>query len=186
MVSSHAWTHRRMHCRSAFVGVLVVLLSTLSAYGLASASSPPLSMGITRAQTEALFHYIDGRHTVFHSASSLKGIPRVLGADSRLFIAVEINGNPQVVDVQVVSIVDSASKTTLEEQVSYLSLACLEFASKAAQKWCLGRILNTNALGLVNASAAKNYNGLRITVKTYRPKLSSGPPIISVDLKPAV
>jgi hypothetical protein len=143
-------------------------------------------MGITRIQTEALFHYIDGSHTVFHSASALKGIPRVLGADSRLFIAVEINGSPQVVDVQVVSVVDSASKTTLEEQVGYLSLVCLEFASKAVQKWCVSRILNTNASGLVNASASRNYNGLRITVKTYRPKMSSGSPIISLNLKPAV
>jgi hypothetical protein len=184
-MSSRFRTHRRTHCASAFVGVLLMLLSPISADSSASASQSALSMGITRAQTEALFHIIDGSNTIFRSASPLKGVPRVLGADSRLFTAVEINGNPQVVDVQVLSIVDSASKRTLEEQVGYLSLACLEFASKAAQKWCLGRILNTNASGLDSASASKNYNGLQITVKTYRPKQKSAPPLISVNFEAA-
>lgn len=163
-----------------------MLLSTISTHNSASASQSALSMGITRAQAEALFHFIDGGHTIFHSASPLRGVPRVLGSDSRLFTAVEINGNPQVVDVQIVSILDSANKRTLEEQVGYLSLACLEFASKAAQKWCLGRILNTNASGLVSASASKNFNGLQITVKTYRPKQKLAPPLISVKFEAAV
>lgn len=181
--------HRRTHLVGAFAGVsLLLLLLLLFARSTDSPASTPqsaLSMGITRAQTEALFHFVDGSHTVFHSASALKGVPRVLGSDPQLFTAVEINGNPQVVDVQVVSIIDSASKATLEKQVNYLSLACLEFASESAQKWCLSRILNTNSSGLVSASASKKYNGLQITVKTYRPNQNSAPPLISVDFKAA-
>jgi len=68
---------------------------------------------------------------------------------------VEINGYPEVVDVQVVSILDTSSKTILEGQVAFDSLTCREFSSKAAQKWCTGRILNTNANGLVTATIRK-------------------------------
>jgi len=95
---------------------------------------------------------------------------------------VEINGYPEVVDVQVVSILDTSSKTILEGQVAFDSLTCREFSSKAAQKWCTGRILNTNANGLVTATNSKTFDGLRITVRTYRSSASSSAPVVSIDV----
>ena len=65
------------------------------------------------------------------------------------------------------SIVDISNKSILEEQVSYDSLACCGFATETAQKWCMGRILSTNASGLITATQSRNFNGLTITVRTY-------------------
>jgi len=117
------------------------------------------TLGATRTEVEELFHYIDKR-TIFKVASKIKGVPRTLGQDKGLYTAVEINGYPEVVDVQVVSILDTSSKTILEGQVAFDSLTCREFSSKAAQKWCTGRILNTNANGLVTATNSKTFDGL--------------------------
>jgi hypothetical protein len=139
------------------------------------------TLGATRTEVEELFHYIDKR-TIFKVASKIKGVPRTLGQDKGLYTAVEINGYPEVVDVQVVSILDTSSKTILEGQVAFDSLTCREFSSKAAQKWCTGRILNTNANGLVTATNSKTFDGLRITVRTYRSSASSSAPVVSIDV----
>jgi hypothetical protein len=143
------------------------------------------SMGITRTQAESIFQSIDGKNTVFKVASSVKGVPRVLGGDQRLFTAVEINGNPQVVDVQVVSIFDTANKNILENQVLYDSLVCRVFANLTAENWCTSRILNTNAKGMKTATMARNFGGLEITVRTYLSQKGSGPPIASINLQSA-
>jgi hypothetical protein len=58
------------------------------------------TLGATRTEVEELFHYIDKR-TIFKVASKIKGVPRTLGQDKGLYTAVEINGYPEVVDVQV-------------------------------------------------------------------------------------
>lgn len=139
------------------------------------------TLGATRTQVEELFHYID-KNTVFKVASAVKGVPRTLGQDKGLYTAVEINGYPEVVDVQVVSILDSASKNVLEGQVAYDSLTCREFSTKAAQTWCTGRILNTNKDGLVTATKSKTFSGLRITVRTYRSSSSANAPVVSIDI----
>ena len=68
-------------------------------------------------------------------------MPRVLGQDRHLYTIVEINGYPEVVDVQLVSVLDTRSRATLENQVVYDSLACGLLVELAAQKWCAGRIL---------------------------------------------
>lgn len=152
-----------------------------------SATSTPSSfaagMGLTRTQTEELFHFIDGSRTVFNSATKVRGVPRVLGRDKRLFTIVEINGFPQVVDVQIVSVLDTSNKSTLENQVVYDSLACREFANMTAQKWCTSRILNTNSSGLVTATESRSFNGLRMMVRTFRSSNISSTPIVSLDFK---
>jgi hypothetical protein len=139
------------------------------------------TLGATRSEVESLFHSIDGSHTTFATASKVKGVPRALGGDKRLFTIIEINGFPQVVDVQMVTIFDTASKSVLEQQVSYDSLSCRDFATEAAQKWCTGRVLNTNANGLVTATETKTFAGLRITVRTYRSSNASDDPVVSMD-----
>jgi hypothetical protein len=139
------------------------------------------TLGATRTQVEQLFHLID-KNTTFKVASKVKGVPRVLGQDKSLYTAVEINGYPEVIDVQVVSILDTASKTVLQSQVAYLSLTCREFSTEIAQKWCTGRILNTNSTGLVTATKSKSFNGLRFTVRTYRSTTDSGSPVVSIDV----
>ena len=93
------------------------------------------SIGLTRTQVESLFREIDGSRTVFRAARALHGIPRVLGSDNRLYTIIEINGYPAVTDVQVVSILETTSKATLENQVLYDSLACSALGDKAAQNW---------------------------------------------------
>jgi hypothetical protein len=140
------------------------------------------TLGATRAQVEAIFHYIDGSHTSFAVAKEIKGVPRVLGADKRLFTVVEINGSPEVTDVQVVSILDTTSKTILEDQITYDALTCGQFSTTAAQTWCTGRILNTNAKGLLTATASKTFGGLLITVRTYRSQTRSTIPIVSINI----
>jgi len=140
------------------------------------------SIGLTRSQVEARFHEIDGGHTVFKPAAAVAGVPRVLGQDPRLYTVVEINGYPEVVDVQLVSVLDTRSKTTLENQVVYDSLACGLLAERAAQNWCTGRILNTNSRGLVTATTSKTFGPLRITVKTYQAAKTSSPPVVSVNV----
>jgi hypothetical protein len=182
-VSQTKGSHRRARLFGVFVGAALFVTSSIAATLPSAASSFTPSMGITRAQTESLFNSIDGKHTVFTSATTVKSIPRVLGGDKRLFTAVEINGNPEVTDVQVVTVVDTTNKSILEQQVSYDSLTCREFASEAAQKFCTGRILNTNSKGLITASESKTFSGLKITVRTYRAKNGSGPPIFSLDFK---
>jgi hypothetical protein len=139
------------------------------------------TLGATRTQVEALFHYID-KDTTFKVAPKIKGVPRSLGQDRSLYTAVEINGYPEVVDVQVVSILDTANKNILEGQVAFDSLTCREFSTEAAQKWCTGRILNTNARGLVTATQSKTFHGLRITVRTYRSSTGSSAPVVSIDV----
>lgn len=142
-------------------------------------------MGLTRSQAESFFRVIDGNHTVFKVVSSQKNVPRVLGRDKRLFTVVEISGSPQVIDVQVVTVLDTGDKSVLQNQVVYDSLTCRVFGSLAAQKWCLGRILNTNRAGLVNASKSAVFNGLNMTVRTYHSGHNSLAPIVSVDLSAA-
>ncbi|MHB2028279.1 MAG: hypothetical protein ACYCPT_05600 [Acidimicrobiales bacterium] len=141
------------------------------------------SMGLTRTQIEELFHFIDGGNTKFRTATNVKGVPRVLGGDKRLFTIVEINGAPDVVDVQVVSILDTSSKLTLENQVVYDTLTCREFANIVAQRWCTSRVLNTNSSGLVTATASKTFNGLEITVRTFRSATKSFAPVVSIDVR---
>jgi tetrahydromethanopterin S-methyltransferase subunit F len=147
-----------------------------------SPSAFEASIGLTRAQVEARFHDIDGSNTVFRSANDVKGIPRVLGRDQRLYTLVEVNGFPEVVDVQVVSILDTASKTTLENQVLYDSLVCAFLADRSAQNWCMGRVLNTNSHGLVTATGSANFAPVRITVKTYQSSKGSNPPVVTVNV----
>jgi hypothetical protein len=170
-------------CRVS-AGVLTLTASVATASALASGSAFEPSIGLTRSQVESRFHEIDGSHTVFKRAPSDHGMPRVLGGDQRLFTIVEINGYPEVVDVQVVTLLDTRTKTTLENQVVYDSLACGLLADQAAQDWCTGRILNTNSHGLVTATAAENFGPVRISVKTYQPakKGSSGPPVVSINI----
>lgn len=144
------------------------------------------SIGLTRSQVESRFHEIDGGHTVFKSASDVRGLSRVLGADSQLYTIVEINGYPEVNDVQLVSVLDTASKTMLENQVVYDSLACGLLADEAAQNWCTGRILNTDSTGLVTATMAKSFGLVEITVRTYQTtqSKSSNPPVASINFTP--
>jgi len=195
-------------CRYAFLPVVALLLAS-SVWTSAGATLPPNrsdanaalingrsrpksrlnailtgfspTLGATRTQVEKLFQYID-KNTTFKVVSDVKGVPRVLGQDKHLYTAVEINGYPQVIDVQVVSILDTASKTILEDQVTYDSLTCLEFSTKAAQRWCTGRILNTNSSGLVTGTMSKTFQGLRLTVRTYRSTSSSSAPVVSIDV----
>jgi hypothetical protein len=155
-------------------------ISTTGAEGQLTGFTPTL--GATRAQVETLFHYIDGNHTTFRVASKIKGVPRVLGGDTRLFTVIEINGYPEVIDVQVVTILDTSSKSILEQQITYDALTCREFSTATAQKWCTGRILDTNANGLITATKSKVFGGLDITVRTYRSTTSSAVPIVSVDI----
>jgi hypothetical protein len=140
------------------------------------------SMGLTRLQAESLFLAIDGKNTIFKSASSVKGVARALGKDQRLFTAVEINGSPEVVDVQVVTVLDTASKPILENQVVYDSLTCREFASVQAQKWCTDRVLNINRSGLVTATQSRVFSGLRMTVRTFHTPNSANPSIVTIDI----
>lgn len=142
-------------------------------------------IGLTRAQVEARFHEIDGSHTVFRRASDLHGVPRVLGRDSSLYTITQISGYPEVVDVQIVSLLDTSSKKTLENQVYYDSLACGLLAAEPAQAWCTGRILNTNAKGLVDADKTASFGAVRVTVRTYDSKKASSPPIVSIDVAPS-
>ena len=144
------------------------------------------SIGLTRSQVEARFHEIDSGHTVFKAAAAVKGVPRVLGQDPRLYTIVEVNGFPAVVDVQLVSLLDTKSKTTLENQVVYDSLACGLLAEQAAQTWCTGRILNTNAHGLVTATKSATFGAVRIMVKTYQADKASSAPVVSVDVDSVV
>jgi hypothetical protein len=140
------------------------------------------SIGLTRSQVEARFHEIDSGHTVFKAAAAVKGVPRVLGQDPRLYTIVEINGFPEVVDVQLVSLLDTQTKATLENQVVYDSLACGLLADQAAQTWCTGRILDTNAHGLVTATKSSTFGAVRITVKTYQAAKPSSAPVVSLDI----
>ncbi len=140
------------------------------------------SIGLTRSQVEARFHEIDSGHTVFKAASALKGVPRVLGQDPRLYTIVEVNGFPEVVDVQLVSLLDTKSKTTLEDQVVYDSLACGLLGDRAAQTWCTGRILNTNAHGLVTATKSATFGAVRVTVRTYQADKAPSAPVVSIDV----
>ena len=142
------------------------------------------SIGLTRTQVESLFREIDGSHTVFRAARALHGIPRVLGSDNRLYTIIEINGYPAVTDVQVVSILETTSKATLENQVLYDSLACSALGDKAAQNWCTSRILNTTSHGLATATEAADFGPVRITVKTYQSTRSSGPAVATVNIGP--
>jgi hypothetical protein len=177
-LSHHSW---RAHLPRALAGVALVATVLLGAATPVVASFTP-SMGITRGQAESLFRAIDGKNTAFKVASMVKGVPRVLGGDQHLFTVVEINGDPEVVDVQVVTIIDTSSKAILENQVVYDSLACRVFATVAAENWCTSRVLNTNAKGMITATKTRNFGGLDITVRTYLSKKGSGPPIVSMDL----
>jgi hypothetical protein len=140
------------------------------------------SIGLTRSQVEARFHEIDGGHTVFKPAAAVAGVPRVLGQDRQLYTIVEVNGYPEVIDVQLVSLLDTRSKTTLENQVVYDSLACGLLANVAAQNWCTGRILDTNSRGLVTATKSASFGAVRITVKTYQAAKASSPPVVSLNV----
>lgn len=156
---------------------------TVTTLGDDSAFVP--SIGLTRSQVESRFSEIDGSNTVFKAASKLHGVQRVLGHDSPLYTIVEINGYPAVTDVQVVSVLETDSKTTLENQVVYDSLACGALADEAAQSWCTGRILNTNSHGLVTATKTANFGPVSITVKTYQSAKSSGPPLVTINVTAA-
>lgn len=106
----------------------------------------------------------------------------MLGGGGRLYAIVEINGYPEVIDMQVVSLLDTGSKTTLEDQVVYDSLACGALADEVAQRWCTGRVLNANAHGLVTATKVANFGPASITVKMYRSTKSTGPPVVSINV----
>jgi len=174
------WRIRVCAWRAAAVGVLAGLITLGLTQPVLAGSL--VSMGITRTQAESLFHAIDGSNTVFRSASSIKGVPRVLGGDRHLYTVVELNGFPQVEDVQVVSIIDTANRTILVNQVMYDSLVCRVFSTTVAQNWCTSRILNTSAKGMLTASQTRSFGGLQITVRTYLSSKGSGPPIASLDL----
>jgi hypothetical protein len=149
---------------------------------LANYSAFEPSIGLTRSQVESLFREIDGSNTVFKAASKINGVPRVLGHDNSLYTIVEINGYPSVTDVQVVSLLETESKTTLENQVVYDSLACAALADQAAQSWCTRRILNTNSHGLVTATSTADFGAVSITVKTYQSTKASGPPLVVINV----
>jgi hypothetical protein len=151
---------------------------------LGSRSSFVASIGLTRSQVESLFREIDGSHTVFRAAPELHGMPRVLGSDNGLYTIVEINGYPAVTDVQVVSVLGTTSKTTLQNQVLYDSLACSALGDQAAQNWCTSRILNTTSHRLATATEAADFGSVRITVKTYQPTKSGGPPVATINIGP--
>ncbi len=162
---------------------------TLAQSGAAKAADrmPPafkLSIGLTRAQVEARFHEIDGANTMFKSAPKVNGVARVLGGDRRLFTIIEVNGYPEVTDVQVVTLLDTSSKKVLEDQVIYDSLACGVLAGTTARDWCTERILNTSAHGLATASKSGHFGPLRITVKTYQSAKSPNPPVVSLNVAP--
>ena len=140
------------------------------------------SIDLTRSQVESSFREIDGSHTAFKAVTKLHGVPRVLGSDNSLYTIVEINGYPSVTDVQVVSVLETTSKTTLQNQVLYDSLTCGAFGGQSAQNWCTSRILNTNSHGLVTATKAADFGAVRITVKTYQAAKSSSPPIVSINV----
>jgi len=140
------------------------------------------SLGLTRAQAESRFREIDGSHTVFKAVAKSHGVPRVLGSDNGLYTIVEINGYPAVTDVQVVSVLETTNKTTLQNQVLYDALACGAFGDQGAQNWCTSRILNTNSHGLVTATKAEDFGAVRITVKTYQPTKVPGPPVVSINV----
>ncbi|MCU1489114.1 MAG: hypothetical protein JWM85_519, partial [Acidimicrobiaceae bacterium] len=157
-----------MRFRRAMPMAAVVVLATLAVVGSASvvsASTAP-GIGLTRSQVEQLFHAVDGSHTVFRSATKVKGVPRVLGGDKTLYTVVEVNGSPQVVDVQVVSLLDTKSEKILENQVIYDALTCDAFGGTSARSWCTKRILDPSGKGMVSASGAKDFGGIEITVKT--------------------
>jgi len=162
--------------------VLGCLAMSLLGRAVVPARSFQPSIGYTRAQVESAFHAIGGTHTVFEAAGPVRGVPRVLGRDRALYAVVEVNGYPEVVDVQVVAVLDTHDRATLERQVEYASLACGELAGPAAQKWCIGRILNTNAKGLKTATGASDFGALRITVKTYQSPKAAQPPVVSIDI----
>lgn len=131
---------------------------------------------------EAAFRAIAGKATVFAKASAVKGVARVLGHDPALFTLVEINGYPEVLDVQTVTVLDVRSEKTLERQVMYDSLVCGELSGMTAQAWCLARALNTDKHGLVTATATKVFGPREVTVRTYRTSSGSAPPIVEVDI----
>lgn len=175
---------------SAQAGSLGTRSFPLSVLGVSAMQSNRMStfepsLGLTRSQVEQRFREIDGSHTVFKTASSVDGMPRVLGSDKRLYTIVEINGYPEVTDVQVVSVLDAASKTTLENLVIYDSLACGVLADEAAQNWCTSRVLDTNSEGLVTATKAADFGPVRISVKTYQDKKSSSPALVSINVMAA-
>lgn len=140
------------------------------------------SIGWTRSQIEQMFHSVAGNATIFQKAGAVKGVPRVLGRDERLFTIVEVNGYPEVRSLEVVTVLDVHSKKTLENQVTYDSLVCGELAGQSAQRWCLGRALNTDSLGLVTASAERTFGRLALTVRTFERTNSSEPPLVELTI----
>lgn len=169
-----------------FGALMLALGSTASAgpaRGDVSGFEP--SIGLTRAQVEARFHEIDRDRTVFKVASPVHGEPRALGEDTHVYALVEITGFPEVVSVEVVLLLDSATKATLEEQVEYGAQSCGLLAAGNAQTWCTARILNTGSRGLVNATTSRTFGAVRVTVKTYQPKEPSSPPVVSIDVSAA-
>ncbi len=192
-----ACANRHLIGRAALSGVvlaIVVLVASMPGQAAAVASraggrperSPhdgfEPSIGLTRAQVEAAFRAIAGKATVFEKAGAVKGVPRVLGHDSGLFTLDEILGYPEVVDVQTVTVLDVHSKKTLERQVMYDSLVCGELSGRAAQAWCLGRVLNTNKHGLETATSKRVFGALEITARTYRSSSGSAPPIVDLNI----
>lgn len=170
-------------CVAAAAACLIFSAPSMLSWVLKLTASPfEASIGLTRSQVEARFREIDGNHTVFKAATAIAGTPRVLGRDKRLYTIVEVNGYPEVVNVQVVTVLDTGNKTTLENQVVFDSLACGVLADETAQKWCTGRILNTNSRGLVTATTARSFGPVRVTVKTYQSSKSSSPPVVSVSV----
>lgn len=168
----------------ASAGAVMGALASAGPVPASSAFQP--SIGLTRAQVETLIHGLDGGRTMFRAASPVKGVPRVLGGDKPLYTIVEVNGSPEVIDVQLASLLDTASKVTLEDQVNYDSHVCGALSNdQSAQAWCEGRVLNTNAHGLVNATKAATFGRVRITVKTYENAKRSSPPVVSVNITAA-
>ena len=123
---------------------------------------------------------------MFKAVKAVRGVPRVLGRDARLYTIVEIDGFPEVVNVEVVLLLYTQSKPILEDQVVYGARSCGLLANPAAQTWCTGRILNTNAHGLATATTSRTFGSIRITAKTYQSNKGPSPPVVSIDIAPAV
>ncbi|HTW99458.1 MAG TPA: hypothetical protein VMD59_11805 [Acidimicrobiales bacterium] len=147
------------------------------------ATEAPKGLGLTRSKVELLFHELDGKNTVFRSASDLHGSPRVLGADRRLSTALVLLGYPEVEEVNVVTLLETARRATLIEQIEYDSLACgLLAGGETAEHWCTGRILARNEHGTVTASRSETFGHVRITVKTTHPAKPGYFPVVAIDV----
>ena len=77
-------------------------------------------------------------------------------------------------EVSKTTLLDTSSRTTLEDQLIVDALPCGAYGGKVASRWCGSRILNTSSSGLITASASKQFGPrLWIQVDTYHPTAST-------------